>query len=355
MLTYRRSDGTIARELRRPEQVFRAESMASLADAPLTDLHPKVMVNPGNARELGHGHVSQSTVRADGRFVTGEVVVTDAGMIGAIEAGKRREVSCGYNCKLVVGAGTWNGEHYDAEQTDIVYNHVGIGPTNWGRAGSDVALRLDGAAEELPSTDTAWLTDAADAPEPAPQPQPEKGNTMELVTIRVDSIDVQVPQSAAQLVNRALADRDAAVTAAKAEASGHKARLDALQGELDGTKVKLTEATDPRRFDTAVTDRIALLERARLVLGTETKLDGKSARDIKELVVKKLDPSVDFAGKSDEYVQGRFDAADVPQTPSALDEARRHLQPRRDGGGGGGQPPTFTPPAWRKPLASVRG
>lgn len=340
------------RELRRPEQVFRPDSLASLADAPLTDLHPKVMVNPANARELGHGHVSQSTVRADGRFVAGEVIVTDAGMIGAIEGGKRREISAGYNCKLVVGAGVWNGEHYDAEQTDIVYNHVGIGPANWGRAGSDVALRLDGAAEELPTTETAWLTDASDAPELEPELKP-RGKVMELVTIRIDAIDVQVPQAAAQLINRALEQRDAAIASAKSEATGHKSRLDALQGELDGTKVKLTEAADPNRFDSAVTERIALLERARGVLGAEAKLDGKSAREIKELVIKHLDSSADFAGKSDEYVQGRFDAAGVPDG-NPLDDARRQLHTRGDGGNPPANPPKFATPPWRKPLSATR-
>ncbi|RQZ00703.1 DUF2213 domain-containing protein, partial [Burkholderia stagnalis] len=81
---------------------------------------------PQNAKALSLGHVTSA--RADGTFVGGEVVVTDAAMIAAVEAGTRREVSMGYKCKLVQGGGVFNGEHYDAEQVDIVYNHAGLGP-----------------------------------------------------------------------------------------------------------------------------------------------------------------------------------------------------------------------------------
>jgi hypothetical protein len=351
VLVYRRADGTTHRELRRPEQVFRSDSLASLADAPLTDLHPKEMVTPVNARALTLGHVSQSTVRADGRFVAGDVVVTDAAMIADIEGGKRCELSPGYKCKLLVGAGVWNGEHYDAEQVDIVYNHVGLGPKNWGRAGSEVALRLDGSSEELPA-DAARL-DAALESDPEPE-VPQRGKAMELVTIRVDGIDCQVPQAAAQVITRGLEQRDTTIKTLTSESAGHKARVDSLQGELDGTKVKLTEATDPKRFDTAVTERIALVERARLVLGAEEKFDGLSAREIKERVVKKLDDKADFAGKSDEYVQGRFDAADIPAAPTPLEAARPQLTTARKDSNPQNNPPAHEPPAWKRPLASTR-
>ena len=46
-------------------------------------------------------------------------------------------------------AGVWEGEKYDGIQRDIRYNHVGLGPEGWGRAGSEVSLRLDGAAVQV--------------------------------------------------------------------------------------------------------------------------------------------------------------------------------------------------------------
>ncbi len=348
VLAYKRADGTVCRELRRPEQVFAAESLATLGDAPLTDLHPREMVTPDNARALSVGHVSHATSRADGKFVEADVVVTDAKMIAAIEAGTRREVSCGYKCKLIVGGGTWNGEHYDAEQTEIVYNHAGLGPPKWGRAGSEVALRLDGGEAEFFALtgDDALVLDADDGR----QLPPPKDKDMELVTLRVDGIDCQVPKDWAQVITKGIETRDAAVATAKQDAAAHKARLDALQGELDGTKAKLEAAADPKRFDAAVTERIGLIERAHQVLGTETKLDGLTTRAIKELVVKKLDPKADFAGKSDEYVQGRFDSAD----PSAQHTDFSGLKPIKKARADGGDPPKYPTPPWLKPLASTR-
>lgn len=357
VLTYRRKDGTVSRELRRPEQVFAPESLATLGDAPLTDLHPSVMVSPDNARELSVGHVSQSSVRVDGNYVDADVVVTDAKMIGAVLGGTRREISAGYKCKLVVGAGVYNGERYDAEQTNIVYNHAGIGPKQWGRAGAECAVRLDGGSDDFAlDADDAYVTDAADAPDEDVDPKGPKGTAMELVTLRVDGIDCQVTPSAAQVLNKGITQRDESIAQASKDAAATKARLDALQGELDGTKAKLTEAADPKRFDTAVTERIGLLERARTVLGETTKLDGKSTREIKELVVLKLQPKAELAGKSDEYVSARFDACDdVPaSTATDLSGVRRvatHV-PRLDNNDA---PATKYPkPAWQQPLAANR-
>lgn len=369
MLTYRRADGTERRELRRPEQVFAPESLATLSDAPVTDLHPKVMVTPDNARELSVGHVSHSTVRADGRFVEAELVITDAAMIAKVESGKAREVSCGYATKMLEGAGVWNGQHYDAEQTDIRYNHSGLGPQKWGRAGVECAVRLD--AED------ALVIDADDPADDPPAPDKPKETPMDLVTLRIDGIDAQVPKQSAQLIEQAISKRDESIAKLTKDTGEHKARLDTLQGELDGTKVKLTEATDTKRFDAAVTGRLELLERSRNVLGDEFKFDGKSAREIREAVIVKCypDDAKKLEGKSDEYVTARFDNIDAAKLKGdADDDDENDNNDRRDGDdelaaarratAGGGRSGNSrrdsfdyrkpAPPAWQQPLAANR-
>jgi hypothetical protein len=356
VLKYKRADGTVVRELRRPEQVFRAESIASLADAPLTDLHPREMVTPKNARTLAVGHVSGASARPDGRYVEAEVVVTDGAMIDAIEQGTRREVSCGYSCKLLQGGGVYNGEHYDAEQTEIVYNHAGLGPPQWGRAGSEVALRLDGERAELElGAEDACALDAIDEPQNRP-----RGKSMDTVTIRVDGIDIAVPPQSAQLITRTLEQGARDAEQRKADATKLQERIDALQAELDTAKTNLAEATDGKRFDAAVAARLALLERVRPHLGAEVKLDGVSEREVKERTLKHLVKDIDLAGKSDAYVDARFDSVleqQPKQTPSKgsnLDDARRKL--RGDGGGdggGGSSAPAYRTPAWRTPLRAT--
>jgi len=141
VLNYRRADGTVRRELRRPEQVFDPKSLATLAGAPLTNLHV-AMVNPENVTQVRKGHVGDD-IRQDGEFVHGTVTVEDAEMIRQVQTGRRGELSPGYKCGIDWTPGEYNGERYDCEQLGIVYNHVACGPTGFGRSGDDVRMRLD--------------------------------------------------------------------------------------------------------------------------------------------------------------------------------------------------------------------
>jgi hypothetical protein len=378
VLVYKRADGSVVRELRRPEEVFRAESIATLADAPVTDLHPREMVSPANVQTLSVGHVSGTSARADaGRFVEADLVITDARMIKAIEAGSRREVSCGYSCKLVNKPGTYNGEKYDAEQVDITYNHVGLGPQKWGRAGSEVALRLDGSADDHSLHDDAAHAVLRDDDR---DDDDNKGRPMELVMIRLDGLEAQVTPPAAQIVQRTLEQRDSKIAEQAAALAQLQTRFDAVRGEADAAKAKLAEASDPERFEAAVRDRLALLERVRPVLGAESKLDGLSPREIKLKALAKLKPGQAFDKESDAYVDARLDGAlelvaDKRSSNSgggnSADDLRRSLHGNRSQqtaaldvrailagnqrtDAADAKPPTFEPPAWRTKLAASR-
>ena len=191
---------------------------------------------------------------------------------------------------------------------------------------------------------------------------------MDLSTLRIDSIDVQVPKQSAQLVEQAIAKRDGEIAKLTKEAGESKAKLDTLQGELDGTKKKLEDAVDPKRFDAAVAARIELVDKARKVLGTEEKLDGKSARQLKEMCIQKVTPDIKLDGKSEEYVQALFDtlptrndnddddldAGGRKDSDDELGRARKLTsgrQSRSDGGGASSKPSL---PAWQQPLAANR-
>jgi hypothetical protein len=365
VLTYRRADGTLRRELRRPEQVFAGGSLATLADAPITDLHPREMVSATNSRELALGHVT-GDARADGkRYVEATLLITDAKLIAAVERRDRVEASCGYTCTLIEQPGTYQGERYDAEQTGIVYNHVGLGPRGWGRAGADVALRLDGKPAELidnPHAATLAL-DPLEPPETAP---PHKGHRMDLVTVRIDGIDAQVTPQAEQLVRKVTAQLET-VTASSADL---QKRLDAKTAELDATAKQLAAASDTKRLDSLVAERVALFDAARAVLGAGVELTGLSSRQIQEKAIAHLDSAATMTGQSDEYVAAYFTAttkqikpagggkdphrrADgFPPGTSAADVARAQLKSREPAGGS--HTPAYEPPAWRQPLSVTR-
>lgn len=147
VLSYVRNDGSEFRELRHPDEVFRADSIGSLRYAPVTDRHPAGLVTAQNVRGLQVGIVADA--RKDDRFIAGDLIVQDERMIAKIDSGDARELSAGYTCQVDPTPGTFNGERYDGVQRGITYNHVAIGPANWGRAGSDVRLHLDGVDSEL--------------------------------------------------------------------------------------------------------------------------------------------------------------------------------------------------------------
>lgn len=127
----------------------------------------------------------------------------------------------------------------------------------------------------------------------------------------------------------------------KARADGLQGKLDGLQGKLDakegeekqplkfdGKEIPAGEAQDPTKFaafiqpivEERAAARASLLVEARKHLGANEKFDaykGKDGKDvqaktdveIKRLVVQKLEPSAKLDGKSDDYVQARYDAA----------------------------------------------
>ena len=142
VLPYHLADGSVIRELRLPEEVFKADSMATLVGAPVTELHGGGFITPRNVREHSVGHVSST--KRDGKFLSGSVQVQDEATIAKVTRRELVELSPGYRCKMDASSGTYEGEPYDVIQRSIEYNHLAMGPKDWGRSGNEVALRLDG-------------------------------------------------------------------------------------------------------------------------------------------------------------------------------------------------------------------
>ncbi len=353
---YRRADGSTVLELRPPEEVFKADSLATLASAPVTNLHPSEPVTPKNVRALQIGIVGES-VKQDGNKVSAHITVQDADVIAAVESRSRCELSSGYQCRLDETPGVFNGQRYDAVQRDIVYNHVALGPKGWGRQGSEVALRLDSGDATTFHAPSDRRDDNAD---------PAGGQHMDLVTLRIDSVEIQVPKAWATFVQDALKKRDDSITALTTARDEFRAKVDAGVTEIADLKKKLDAANDGARIDSLVTARASLVGSAVRVLGTEHKFDGLTTRQVHEAVIKKLDDKLDLAKESDDYVRSRFDAeiaklpaGDGKGTPrndgNSLGAARQALgggnqHPRQDSNN---QAPAYVPP-WQRNTSTTR-
>lgn len=258
VLEYRLPDGSIRREYRPADEVFKADSLASLEDAPFTVEHPRGLLTAQSVADHSVGHVRDA--KQDGAAVAATVVIQATRGLAAVRSGLR-EVSCGYACRTDETPGvTPDGEHYDAIQRDIVYNHVSLVPR--GRAGASVRLRLDS------NNDTSFDT----------------GDFM----IRIDGVDYPLDsdadrKAAAAAQSRYAAKMDAAVASEKARADEASKRVGALE---------LAEKT---RADAEIA-------------ATCTRILGLPGLGPKDVIAKVL-PSVKLDGRDEASTKVLFEAA----------------------------------------------
>jgi len=298
VFSYTRADGSTVRELRHPDEVFAEDSLDTLRSAPVTNRHPDRAVSPSNWRSLTVGHVGED-VKQFGSFVSARLMIQDAGAITDVERADGdpealRELSCGYSCRLDETPGEFAGERYDAIQRSIRYNHVALGPAGWGRAGNEVALRLDSNGNQLAAGDPSSKQ--------SEDPRPMK------YTIDGVTYDTNSPEFIQALTLRDKRNDDERATL-KTERDTATATADAATARADAADKALVEANDPTRLDSLVTERVALVSNARRVLGAESKLDGKTDREIMVETIRHDDKAFEAEGKSDDYVRAYFEAS----------------------------------------------
>lgn len=316
---YLNADGSERKELRIDEEVFSQDSLASMRDAPLTRLHPMAPVTPETWRRDSIGHVSDP--RADGEHVANRIIVSHAGAIKEIREAGLTELSCGYECQLQKAAGTWKGDSYDMIQRTIRYNHVALGPKDWGRAGPTVRLHTDKGEQDA----------AVSYSFPAIKADNREETIMKIKLFRVDGgkvLSVEVEKNSDQHVDH-LEKGWSSTEPTRADVAASKPKTDEEEEEMSDEEkekakkggnpfAKKTDAADEaarikaeaiikkdsdekaeRAFQARVDSRCALIVKASQVLGTEYKADGKKDLEIKIDLLHKLKPDYKCDGKTE--------------------------------------------------------
>lgn len=347
---YMKADGTILREYRPAEEVFRPDSMESLAGVPLTNRHPAGLLNSKNAKSHMVGYTSDKVDRED-LFIKTLVTITDEDTIKDVELKGIREVSCGYTCELEMKSGTFDGEEYDAIQRNIKYNHLAL--VEKGRAGRDVRLKLD--------ADSAILDNELEK-------QNDKGESMAKMKIGEAEFEVEagVAQAIQTTLKEAKKDADDRVASKEKEVSEMKAKADAAQAKLDEATEeikKLKEAKlDEAKIQELVAKRAKLLETAKPFLKADTDFSQMSELEIKKAVVLAKHPEVKLDDKSEVYVEARFDAIletkeekkdDLKKTLSKVEESRKDSKDEKESAEAVRQRNMKADSeAWKKPIGS---
>jgi hypothetical protein len=243
----------VVQVLRPADEVFKADSLATLAMKPVTDEHPdQNYVDAATARkhQVGSSGDSVAVVTSDGAPVDGtpsdpnaaarvQLVITDAEVVRKVLSGKRT-FSAGYSCKIVDEAGEWNGKPYQQKQVDIRYNHIALVANP--RLGRDMAI-----------ADAASICYDSNHQEPQSmkfKKQTIGGKEFAEVTI-ADAAEAQ-------------AELDARVAAVDAAAAGARKEADALTGEVAGLKAQIETLKTEKQADSLTPEKIGSAVGSRL-------------------------------------------------------------------------------------------
>jgi hypothetical protein len=285
-------DMPIVRLYRPPEEVFSKDAMHSYAYRPMTVEHPAAMVDASTWRAVSVGQTGAEVVR-DGEFVRVPLVLMDSAAVKAWDSGKR-ELSMGYTSEIVFQDGmTPDGQPYDAIQTNLRMNHLAL--VDRARGGNQLRIG-DGRAP--------GDKDRAD--------NPTRNHTMsdtKTRTVMVDGLPVECTDASAIAIDKLQRQLNDAAASATAKDTAHTAAIAAKDAEIakrdasiDDLKSKVLDAA---ALDARVQERSALVTKAKSL--HDADYTGKSDMDIRKavLVAKLGDAAV--AGKSDAYVEARFD------------------------------------------------
>lgn len=222
---YRNPDGSVRLELRHPDEVFRADSMASFANQVVTVMHPGI-VTADNAQAHQVGSIGDSLFR-DGMLLRASTITLQQSR--GVEAAQdgNQDLSLGYTLNLDVHGGVFEGQRFDARQTDIQGNHVALVPH--GRAGS---------VASLPRFDSASHANMGAAPTTTEGAMPR---------MTIDGVEHEVPDGLIGPIKTVLM----AAQVARQDAKDASERLQTsetaqatLQGLLDKAKAERTDAAD---------------------------------------------------------------------------------------------------------------
>lgn len=307
---YHNPDGSDRREYR-SDAVVNA-SMASFKLVPVTNSHPPRMLTADNATQYSVGAVGEN-LRRDGVWVVAPLVIHAAQAVNDVLAGKN-QVSCGYECDLVMTPGVSpEGERYDCVQEAVAGNHLAI--EHSARAGKDAAIRMDAAYQ----VSGEHYMDLAQA----------------LAALAMANIKIGELTARADTADKALTVANARADKAEGERDGAKERADKAEKERNDAANGQSALVDARVTLLADAGRILGADLAKPLTAQTVRVDGRDAtitsfneRALKLAVIKHV-TNADCSGNNpstgkpytSDYVDARYDMA-VEQAAASADTFR---------------------------------
>lgn len=304
---YYDSKGNLIRELRLPEDVFKQESLDSFNNIPVTDDHPRVIVNTRNAKQFSRG-LTQDKSRRDNDFVINGITVTDQDLIDKVFDGKS-ELSLGYECMLDFTAGVHPvyGK-YDAIQRNIKGNHLAI--VDRARAGRNAKLHLDSENNAIFNQKVNDMTKKLKINDKEFEVNQEVFDAVEkaLLDAKTKNDALETEKKTLETENEKMKKEKEKKEKDKKDSEKDKKKTDSeLKTELDTLKAKYDSLLSS--ISQKAKEYSKVMDTAKKVLSDEEfkKLDGKSLMEIKKETLQTHLKDSDISEKEDTYISVRFD------------------------------------------------
>jgi hypothetical protein len=378
-------DGNLRRELRLPEHVFDEKSLATYEGKPVIITHEAGRVSKANVDSEIVGTILTQGYR-DGDDVRTKIIIHS---IDDVKRSGLRELSLGYDLVLDETPGEWNGQPYDAIQTEIAINHLAL--VRDARAGEQARLNIDGntqilkgarsmskhpknknamTSNELKSSIAAFNArrqrrldedeaeekndgeefvdvKASDEGEAFPAPPPaEEVSTEEKIQLikdrrdrRDQEGDPSDPDSALGVIAQQDEDIDELIglieelqaasdfnAAADSDDDEKEEKADCDPGAIGGGGKEIIIKTDS--VDAIVRERIKLGR-----IGDRLNLDGledMNPYEAKKAIIRKVVPSMRLDGKGRNYIEAAFElAVDTMNATKDTNYQRRQMMSNR--------------------------
>lgn len=348
---YKNPDGTIRKELRHPDEVFKTDSLDSMKMIPVTNGHPEErLVSAENAKRLAIGYTGE-TITQDGEFVLSNLVITDLASIKDVTERNRRELSLGYTVDLIPEEGSYNGQPYNFRQSNIKYNHLSI--VDNARAGSEARIALDSFdAEEILIEEADMAKRKVKIDDDEILMEDNVANQVEQLLARVANLEAErsrIAEERDRLSAELSSIKNGDVDLKEEEDEGeekeekevgymskenpyatHETPVKAPNGERVPMKPQDKEKRENDKYNnmdaafirSLVRERVKLQKVAESVLDSKAlaRIDDMSDLEIKKEVIKARQKNANLDGKTAVYIQARFDALleDMEPAPSQV-------------------------------------
>lgn len=120
--------------LRPLEELTKPETLKSLEAIPFVIDHTMIGEGFTKPEDKGVEGTTLQNVQVKGDLITNDLTAYTDRCRQAIDSGKR-DLSMGYRCRYDLTPGEYEGQHYDAVQRDIIYNHIAL--VDEGRMGAE--------------------------------------------------------------------------------------------------------------------------------------------------------------------------------------------------------------------------